>query len=90
VCQSSGTAGVEMRSERVLPAVDREGFLEIPIEVTLACKVRELVHFLHRLEQMKTVLTLSDFKVRVVAAGQPRDLLATLTVSGYMEKRKGG
>ena len=51
--RSSG-GNVEVRSECVLPTVDREGSGEVPIEI------------------------------RVVATGQPRELLTTLTVAGSL------
>jgi Tfp pilus assembly protein PilO len=77
-------AKVEVRSERVLPPVDSGGLQEVPIEITVAGSVREIVALLHLLEQTPKLLTLRDVNIRVVAAGQARDLLTTLTVSGYV------
>lgn len=76
--------GVEVRSERVLPTVDRSGLVEVPIEITVAGGIRESVNLLSRIDQTPKLLTLQDFKMRVVSLGQPRDLLTTLTVSGYL------
>jgi hypothetical protein len=77
-------AGAEMRSERILPLVDRGGLQEIPIEITVASGLREAVRLLYDLEHTAKILTVQDVKVRVVAVGQPRDLLTTFTVSGYL------
>jgi Tfp pilus assembly protein PilO len=77
-------AGAEMRSERILPLVDRGGLQEIPIEITVASGLREAVRLLYDLEHTTKILTVQDVKVRVVAVGQPRDLLTTFNVSGYL------
>ncbi len=80
----AATVGVEVRSERVLPTVDRAGLVEVPIEITVAGGVRESVNLLGRLDQTPKLLTVQDFKMRVVSLGQPRDLLTTITVAGYL------
>jgi Tfp pilus assembly protein PilO len=77
-------AGAEMRSERILPLVDRGGLQEVPIEITVASGLREAVRLLYDLEHTTKILTVQDVKVRVVAVGQPRDLLTTFNVSGYL------
>lgn len=77
-------AKVEVRSERVLTPVEQAGLLEVPIEISVAGNARETVTLLHMLEQTPRLLTLRDVNIRVVAIGQARDLLTTLTVSGYV------
>jgi Tfp pilus assembly protein PilO len=76
--------GVEVRSERVLPPADQQGLQEIGIELTLVGSIRDTVAALARLERTDRLLALKDVKIRVVAPGQPRDLLTTLTVVGYL------
>ncbi len=76
-------ASVEVRSQRVLPPADMAGLLEVPIEITVAGSARQTVTLLHLLEQTPRLLLLRDVNIRVVALGQGRDLLTTLTVSGY-------
>jgi hypothetical protein len=39
---------------------------------------------LYKLERTPKLLTLQDLKVRVISVGQPKDLLTTITVSGYL------
>ena len=77
-------ASVEVRSERILPLVDRSGLQEVPIEITVASGLRETVRLLYDLQHTTKILTLQDVKVRVIAVGQPRDLLTTFIVSGYL------
>lgn len=78
-------SGVEVRSERILPAVERDALQEISVEITFSGGIREVVNFLHQLERTTRLLTLHDFKARVISVGQPRELLTTLTVSGFIQ-----
>jgi type II secretory pathway component PulM len=77
-------AGIEVRSERILAPVDRGGYAEVPVEVTLAGPIRGLTTFLHRLEEAPILLALTDLKVRAPATGAMRDLSATIALSGFI------
>jgi type II secretory pathway component PulM len=76
--------GVEVRSERILPANERGGYTEVPLEVTLSGPIRGLVGFLQRLEAAPVQLSVQDLRLRVVSVAAPRELLATLAVTGYI------
>lgn len=76
--------GVEVRSERVLPTTERGGYAEVPVEVTLWGPIRAIVAFLHRLEAAPVLLGVSDLKLRVASVGTPRELTATLALTGYI------
>lgn len=82
--EAAAGTGVEVRSERVLPAADLGGLLEIPIELTVAGSIRETLALLTQLDRATRLLTVRDVRIRVVAPGQPRELLTTLIVSGYL------
>jgi Tfp pilus assembly protein PilO len=77
-------ASTETRSERILPAVDRGELMEIPIEIAVSAELRQLVDVLARLEQTPKLLTIQDLKIRVVNISQPKELLATITLSGFI------
>jgi type II secretory pathway component PulM len=77
-------AGVEVRSERILQPIDRGGYAEVPVEVTLAGPIRGLTAFLHRLDEAPVLLALTDLKVRAPTAGGARDLSATVALSGFI------
>jgi type II secretory pathway component PulM len=84
VKELAAAANVDVRSERVIAPVDLTGVLEIPLELTVACTIRQVVTLLTQLEQTPRLLKVKDLKIRVAAPGQPRELLTTLTVSGYL------
>lgn len=82
-------AGIDVRSERILATVDRGGYAEVPVEVTLSGPVRSLTSFLYRLEEAPILIALTDLKVRAPAAGAQRDLSATLQLSGFIPTQSG-
>ena len=77
-------ATTEIRSERILPPEERGELLEIPVEIAVSAEIRQLVDLLARVEGSQKLLTVKDLRVRVVNVSQPRELLATLTVSGFI------
>jgi type II secretory pathway component PulM len=82
--EMAAEASTEVRSERILPPVERGELLEIPVEIAVSGEIRQLVDLLARLEGSQKLLTVQDLRVRVVNVSQPRELLATLTVSGFL------
>lgn len=80
----AGQAGTEVRSERILPTVERGDLVEVPIEIAVSGEIRQLVDLLARLDRAPLLLAVQDVKVRVVNISQPRELLATLTLSGFI------
>src|SRR5215510_1787789 len=77
-------ARTEIRSERILPPEERGDLLEIPVEIAVSAEIRQLVDLLSRVEGSQKLLTVKDLRVRVVNVSQPKELLATLTVSGFI------
>lgn len=84
VKEAATGAGLEVRTERILPPVERGDMLEIPVEVAVAGGIRELATLLAALEGAPKLLTVQDVKIRVVAVGQPKGLLTSLTLSGFI------
>ena len=50
----------------------------------MSCEIRQLVDLLARLESGAKLLPVQDLKIRVVNLSQPKDLLTTLTISGFI------
>ena len=81
-------AKTETRSERIMPPVERGELLEIPIEIAVSGEVRQLVDLLARVENAPKLLRVQDLKVRVMNVSQPKDLLATMILSGFIMPAK--
>ena len=84
VKEMATAASTAIRSERILPPAERGELLEILVEVSVSGEVRQLVDLLARLDQAPKLLTVQDLRVRVVNVSQPKDLLATMTLSGFI------
>src|SRR5262249_36596113 len=77
-------AGIEVRSERILAPVERGGYAEVPVEMTLSGPIRGLTAFLHRLDEAPVLFALTDLKVRAPTSGISRELLATVALSCFI------
>ena len=86
--EMAAAAKTETRSERILPPVERGELLEIPIEIAVSGEIRQLVDLLNRVENAPKLLRVQDLKVRVMNVSQPKDLLATLVLSGFIMPQK--
>jgi Tfp pilus assembly protein PilO len=82
--EMAALATTEIRSERILPPVENGELLMIPVEIAVSGGIRQLVDLLGRIEASPKLLTVQDLKIRVVNVIQPKDLLATLTLAGYI------
>ena len=54
------------------------------MEIAVSGEIRQLVDLLAKLESAPKLVSVQDLRVRVVNVSQPRELLATLTVSGFI------
>ena len=82
-------ASTETRTERILPPVERGDLLEIPIEIAISGEVGQIVNLLDRIEHAPKLLRVNELKVRVMNVSQPKELLATMTLSGFIRPAKG-
>ena len=55
----------------------------------MAGSIRDTVELLSKIEQTSRLLTVKDRTVRMVAVGQPREVLPMLTVAGYLLPANG-
>lgn len=88
VKEMASQAATEVRSERILPIVERGEVTEIPIEIAVSGEVRQLVDLLSLFERAPKLLAVRDLRIRVVNVTQPKDLLVTLTVAGLIPSAK--
>jgi Tfp pilus assembly protein PilO len=83
--------GLVLESVRVQRPKDSpvEGFLEVPVTVTLKLRIRQLVDLLHRIESAPHWLTVTDMNLRIQQSPDQDSLNAVITVAGYMLKPEG-
>src|SRR5207244_16641 len=80
--RTTATADLVPERERLL--VRRMDLLARAVEIAVSAEIRQLVDLLARVEGAQKLLTVKDLRVRVVNVSQPKELLATLTVSGFI------
>ena len=89
-CAVGSNPGLDLNQRpRLLPPIELTGLQEVPIELTVAGSIRDPVELLSKIEQTSRLLAVKDRKVRVVAVGQPREVLTTPTVAGYLLPANG-
>lgn len=79
---------MDVGSVRVLQAKDAsvEGYLSVPVQVTLKLTVSQMIDLLHRIESANQLLVVTALSLRRQMTEQPDLLDASLTVEGYMHK----
>lgn len=84
VKELAAAAKTEVRSERILPTVEHGDLVEVPVEIAVSGEIRDLVDLLARLDAAPKLVTVQEVRIRVVNMIQPRELLATLSLSGFI------
>ena len=79
---------MDVASIRVLKAQDApvEGYLAVPVQVTMKLTVSQMFDLLYRIESANQLLAVTALSVRRQMTDSPDMLNATLTVEGYMNK----
>jgi Tfp pilus assembly protein PilO len=76
--------GVDIISEKQLTIIERDPFIEIPIEITLKCSITKLTNLIYAIEDFKKFLDISKLSIRVVNIRKPIDVRADLRISGFI------
>ena len=79
---------MDVVSIRVLQATDGpvEGYLTVPVQLTIKLTVRQILDLLHRIESSQPLLAISAMSVRRQQAQNSDTVHATFTIEGYMKK----
>ena len=86
--QMTAAAKTETRTERILPPIERGELLEIPIEIAISGEIGQIVDLLDRIDRAPKLMRVNELKVRVMNVSQPKELLATMTLSGFVRTAK--
>jgi hypothetical protein len=85
---------VEVSAMRVLQPLEPDekatvkDYLTIPVQVTFNTSIRQLKEMLYRIETSLKLLRVSEMRVRTGNMKQAEKVFATLTVEGFMKKKK--
>jgi hypothetical protein len=76
-------------SQRIITPKERGIFLEVPVQITTQCTITKLKELLYQIETYSKFLSISSLDVRVVRARDPKDVKATIDISGFILNRNG-
>jgi hypothetical protein len=82
----SNAADVELKSVRVKDPEIFEGFTSIPIELRFTTDLNKIAAFLQEIEENKKSMIISNFKIRARRRRDPKLLIVTLVVKGFMKR----
>jgi len=80
---------ISIKSEKVLDTKPLDFFERIPVQIEFTSTITNLTNFLHDIESYEKLLIINDLTVRVTSRRNPRDVRATLVVTGLMKGAKG-
>jgi hypothetical protein len=80
----------EIKSMRILgsTAVAGEGYIAVPVEVTISSDIRQLVGVLYDIQNAPKLLRTKDIAIRSAGVRRGEKILTTLTVEGFMKKQE--
>jgi hypothetical protein len=68
--QFSDQAGLKIQSEKILPHVKRDSYLEIPVQIVANGEIRNLKDFLVAVDSSKVFMAVQDLSLRTVKRRQ--------------------
>ena len=80
---------ISIKSEKVLDTKPLDFFEQIPVQIEFTSTITNLANFLYDIEAYNKLLIVNDLTVRVTSRRNPRDVRATLVVTGLMKGAKG-
>ena len=84
--EKASSLDIEMKQERALNPVDTDVYLGIPVEIGFTASTEKLKELLYKLRTSPYLLTVSELKIRVTNVSNPRDVYATVLVTGFIMK----
>ena len=82
----------EIKTMRILGSevVAGEGYIAVPVEVTISSDIRQLVGVLYDIQNAPKLLRTKDIAIRSAGVRRGEKILSTLTVEGFMKKEGQG
>jgi hypothetical protein len=85
---TASSAGIEIRSERILNPIDINDYSIISVEVAFVSTTARFRDLIYSIETSPFILVIPDMKIRVTNLRNPTDIQVNLTVRGLI-KRSG-
>ena len=83
---SASSLAINVKLERTLNPVETEYYLGIPVEIGFTASTTKLKDLLVRIKKSKSMLIITEVKVKVTNVRDPVDIYTTLIVTGFIKK----
>ena len=83
--EKASSLNIEVKQERTLNPVEAGVYLGIPVEIGFSASTEKLKEILYKFRTAPFLLTGSELKVRVTNLSDPKDVYATVVVTGFIK-----
>ncbi len=83
---SASSLAINVKLERTLNPVETEYYLGIPVEIGFTASTVKLKDLLVKIKKSRTMLIITEVKVKVTNVRDPVDIYTTLIVTGFIKK----
>lgn len=77
---------LSIRTVRVMDSEAVDAFIAVPIQVIFESDLTRLIKFITAIEDNRKLLTIPELQIRVKNRRQPREIMVTMKIAGYMKK----
>lgn len=86
----ASSAGIEIRSERILNPIDMHTYSAISVEIAFVSTTARFRDLLYNIETSPFLLVIPDTKIRVTNIRNPTDIQVNLIVKGLIKRSNEG
>lgn len=77
---------IEIQSVKIMDSGKQDEFVTIPIQVRFTSDLRRMKNFVYGIETNQKLLTIPDLKISVRNRRDPKEVVVTMVVRGFMQK----
>jgi Tfp pilus assembly protein PilO len=77
---------IEIQSVKIMDSGKQGDFLTVPIQVRFTSDLKRMKNFIYSIETSQKLLTIPSLKISVRNRRDPKEIIVTMVVSGYMKK----
>jgi type II secretory pathway component PulM len=81
---------IEIQSVKIMDSDKRGEFVTVPIQVRFTSDLARMKNFIYSIETSQKLLTIPKLKISVRNRRDPKEIIVTMTVTGYMKKEAKG
>jgi len=84
------SSNIEIQSVKILDSGKQGEFVTVPIQVRFTSDLNRMKNFIYSIETSQKLLTIPNLKISVRNRREPREIIVTVVVCGYMKKEAKG